>query len=293
MKSPRSWCPLEKRPIWAPQPIIRPRHSGSQRKDGYGCLFAGLFSQDPPFLLFTARPGSSQDSQETRVATNCGGACKQRPGLADVYPTTPIGYCRACVPQTHASEDRMLTRTRAATVGWRQKETVGGRSWGSLIAGGENKAPAGTSSCGRCSLKAAGLWQKKKKTFWLNSCWTEEQLAAEVVQISHRSGWNQKGHSKQKRLCACGWTGGRWCICCKSAGWWTPSSGVWTVKGELLMAPTFQWRQSTDETSKLHYKKFPPSKKQEKSICCLLYLRFIIKHVHRDYKQTSIYICGL
>lgn len=134
--------------------------------------------------------------------------------------------------------------------------------WGSLFPVGQNKPPAGTSSCGHCSFKAAGLWQeRKKKSFWLNSCWTEEQLAAEVAQISHRSGWNQKGHSKQKRLCVCGRAGERWCICCKSAEWWTPSSGVWTLKGE-----------------KLHCKKFT-LQRNKKTVSPVFWTYYILGHI--------------
>lgn len=58
--------------------------------------FSGLFLPRSPRFLFTARLGCSQDSQETHVATKCCAACKHRPSLTCVYPTTLIGYC--CAP---------------------------------------------------------------------------------------------------------------------------------------------------------------------------------------------------
>lgn len=79
-----------------PPKLIHPPHFESQKVDACGLGFIGLFSQDPPCFLFTARLGCSRDSQGTHVAMSRCAACKQGPGLTCVYPTTLIGY--GCVP---------------------------------------------------------------------------------------------------------------------------------------------------------------------------------------------------
>lgn len=107
-KSPHIWTNFE------PWQIIRPPHSESQKKDRWGPLFASLFSQDPLCLLFTARPGSSQDSQETHVATNRCTACKHRPSLTRVYANNSYRLLLCPCPSLTRMHARTHTSKSAA-----------------------------------------------------------------------------------------------------------------------------------------------------------------------------------
>lgn len=77
--------------------LLRPPHSEKQKADVTSAIFR---------LLFTVGPRlGSQDSQDTRVATNRRAACKHWPGLTCVYPTTLRRVAAASAPASAAYAD--------------------------------------------------------------------------------------------------------------------------------------------------------------------------------------------
>lgn len=141
-------------PYW----IIRPPHSESQKKDGWGPLFASLFSQDPLCLLFTARPDSSQDSQETHVATNRCAACKHRPSLTRVYPNNSYRLLLHPCPsltRTHTHTNQPLMHISPLIGRWLQQWEKGrADSWTSGHFWGQNEACTEILSCSQCLFTA-------------------------------------------------------------------------------------------------------------------------------------------
>lgn len=141
--------------------------------DGCGLSFIGLFSQDPPCFLFTARLGCSRDSQGAHVAMNRCAACKQVPGLTCVYPTTLIG--NGCVPLILPP----LKQVSAVTAGRLAK--VGG---GSVTQG---------YFCGQ----RASLYRKLATSWWLfsatklqsSSVCNHKQTLAATVAAQHSGIW--------------------------------------------------------------------------------------------------------